>query len=265
MIPHDYHIHTTFSCDGKSSMWDMCQAAIARSIPEIGFTDHFDLSPRESCRDWFKPEPWWSEIQSCRSRLDGQLSLRAGIEAGEPHLYPEELRQTLATGEFDYVLGSLHFIGLQTIFDDTYFQDHPADEVFPLYFEELELMTRTGEFDILAHLDILARVAKPIYGDYVPRRYEACIRPVLHNCIERGIAIEVNAGALRKDAHILLPDLDILRWYAEMGGERVTLGSDAHRSEQVGMDLEMALDAVCQAGFKSLTFFKQRQAIQMPI
>ena len=58
---------------------------------------------------------------------------------------------------------------------------------------------------------------------------------------------------------MLTPGLDILRWYVEMGGERVTLGSDAHRPEQVGSHLETALDIARSAGLKYLTHFEKRQ------
>ncbi|HEY7680258.1 MAG TPA: hypothetical protein VIC04_07025, partial [Terriglobia bacterium] len=99
------------------------------------------------------------------------------------------------------------------------------------------------------------------------------IRPVLRNCVERGIALDINTAALRRKysspprdpAALLAPGVDILRWYVELGGERVTLGSDSHRPEQLGFGLQLALDAARAAGLKYVTQFERRQARLLPL
>ena len=69
-IPHDYHMHSHFSCDCQAPMAKMCQAAVERGIAEIGFTEHYDLHPLESpCRDWFKLEPWAAELSPGARRI----------------------------------------------------------------------------------------------------------------------------------------------------------------------------------------------------
>ena len=94
----------------------------------------------------------------------------------------------------------------------------------------------------MAHFDIPARAGKPIFG-YEPARYEEKIRSALKTCIERGLALDVNVSGLRKPAQIIMPDPLILKWYAEMGGQRVTLGSDAHRLAEVSLHLDKAIDS----------------------
>lgn len=264
MIPQDYHMHSNFSCDCQWSMAEMCQSAIDRGIRENGFTEHYDLHPGERCRDWFRPAPWWEEVTRCRERFAGQLTIRAGIEIGEPHIFAAEAAQMLATLPFDYVIGSLHWVGEESVFDPGYFQRHESDEAFGAFFEELETMTRTADFDILGHFDVPIRTAHAIYGGYDPQRHEAAIRAVLRNCIDRGIALDLNTAALRRPANALTPNLTILRWYAEMGGERITLGSDAHHPPHVGANLTEALQAAYEAGLRTLTFFEQRQAHLVP-
>lgn len=250
-------------------MAEMCGSAIAKGIPEIGFTEHYDLHPNEECRDWFKLAPWAAEIERCRAQFAGQLIIRAGIEIGEPHIYRVEAESLLAQYPFDYALGSLHWVGAETIFDRHYFRRSP-DDAFRSYFLELERMTRAGGFDILSHFDVVSRVGCAVYGSYDPSRYEDVIRPVLRNCIERGIALDVNTKGLRSRAAafnhaspLLTPGLDILKWYAEMGGERVTFGSDAHRPENIGADLHTALEAARAAGLTHLAFFEGRRARQV--
>jgi histidinol-phosphatase (PHP family) len=260
MLPHDYHLHSNFSCDCQAAMADMCAAAVERGLSEIGFTEHYDLHPLEDgCRDWFRLAPWAAELERVRAAYAGRLTVRAGVEIGEPHRFGAEARALLAQYPFDYVLGSLHWVGDDSVFDLRFFERHSAEAAFRLYFEELERMTRAGGFDILSHFDVPVRTAFAVYGRYDPRDHEAYIRPVLRNCVERGLALDLNTAALRRKAQVLTPGVDILRWYVELGGERVTLGSDAHRPSQVGAHLDLALAAAREAGLKYLTFFEQRQ------
>jgi len=259
MIPHDYHMPSNFSCDCQAAMADMCQAAVERGIAEIGFTEHYDLHPREECRDWFKLEPWAAELGSVREQFRGRLTIRAGIELGEPHLYKTECQAILSRYPFDYALGSLHWVDDETIFDKNYFRRTPQD-AFRLFFEELERMTRAGGFDILSHFDVPVRAGFNVYGYYNPKEHEDSIRPVLKNVIEKGIALDLNTKSLDIPANVLTPGLDILRWYVEMGGERITLGSDAHRPVRVGDKLDVARDIAKQAGLKYVTMFEKRQA-----
>ena len=264
MIPHDYHMHTRFSADSNAAMSDMCAAAVARGIPEIGFTEHYDLHPDENPRDWLNLDRWVEELERCRGEYAGRLIIRAGIEIGEPHLFVREAGEMLARYPFDYALGSLHWVGSGNVFMAAYFERTP-EEAFGSYFEELERMTRTGDFHILSHLDVPVRTAFAIYGSYDPLSFEALIRPVLRNCIDRGIALEINAGTLRRSAGILTPGLPILEWYAEMGGLHLTLGSDAHRPEHVGSGLDAALAAARKAGLRYLTRFEGRQGQLIPM
>ena len=264
-VPLDYHIHTHFSCDCQAPMEAMCQAAVERGIPEIGFTEHYDLHPLETdCFDWFRLEPWAEALERCRAQFAGRLVIRAGVEIGEPHRFGAEARALLARYPFDYVLGSLHWVGDESVFDLAYFQARPEAEAHRLYFQELARVAQAGGFDILSHLDVTARTAFAAYGRYDPREHEATIRPVLRACIERGLALDLNTAALRRRARVLNPGLPILAWYVEMGGQRVTLGSDAHRPDQVGQQLEAAMDAARAAGLQYLTHFERRQARLAP-
>lgn len=259
MYPHDYHLHSNFSCDGKASIVEQCLSAMAKGIPEIGITDHFDLHPGDECAGFFRPIEWAAEFDRARREFEGRLIVRAGIELGEPHIYQAECQALLKSYPFDYALGSLHWVGDEVVFDRQYFR-RPADEAYGLFFEELERMTRVGGFDILSHFDVVVRVGKPVYGGYDPRRYEEVIRAVLKNCIERSIALDLNTQGLRNRCQLLTPGVEILRWYREMGGERVTLGSDAHQPDDIAANFDLAIEALRAAGLQYVTMFEQREA-----
>jgi histidinol-phosphatase (PHP family) len=259
MIPHDYHMHSQFSEDGDDTLEAMCRRAIDLGIPEIGFSEHWDVGPYETNQRYFKPESWYAELERLRGLFAGQLVIRAGIEIAEPHLYPQETVKVLQRAPFDYCIGSVHFVGKNFIFNGEYFRTHTADEVYSSYFSEMERMVRTAEIDIVAHFDIAARTGKPIFG-YEPTRYEEKIRSTLKTCIERNLALDVNVSGLRKPSRNIMPDPLILQWYAEMGGQRLTLGSDAHRVPEVSQHLVKAIEAIRAVGINHVMQYERRQA-----
>ena len=263
-FPFDYHTHTHFSCDSQASMDEMCQAALALGLREMGFSEHFDNVPQDESCGYFRLKPWAESLEASRRQYAGILTLRAGIELGEPHVYSAEAGALLAEYPFDYAIGSLHWVGSAFTFSPDYFQ-RPADEAFRLYFEELEKMTRLGDFDILGHFEVVARVGYEVYHEYDPTRYEDVIRPVLQNCIARGIALELNTWSVRRSHQRITPAPEILRWYREMGGQRVTLGSDAHRPERITQDFDTALAVLHEAGIGHVTQFQRRQASLIPL
>ncbi len=265
-IPLDYHLHSNFSSDSQVTIPEICSAAIQRGIPEIGLSEHFDNHPREKAsHDHFRPEAWWNEIEQVRKKMDGRLTVRAGLEAGEPHRFPNETSALVEKYPFDYIIGSLHYVGELFMFDQDYLTCHSKDEVLEHYFIELEEMTRHPIFDVLGHFDLPVRNAGHLWNGYDPSDYAEFIRPVLKHCIDHGIALDVNVAGLRKPAQNIMPDPKILVWYREMGGERVTLGSDAHAAEQVGLHLDQAVHAIQAAGLKWVTQFEQRQARLLPM
>ncbi|MGB8215151.1 MAG: histidinol-phosphatase HisJ family protein [Anaerolineales bacterium] len=263
-IPLDYHMHSTFSEDGEDTLEAMCRRAVELGVPEIGFSEHWDVGPYEANPRFFKPEPWYAELQRLRSLFAGQLVIRAGIEIAEPHIYPQEAAEVLHRVPFDYAIGSVHYVGEHSVFDEGYFRTHSADDVYGGYFVELDRMVRSAEIDIVAHFDIPARTAKPILG-YEPARYEQVIRSALKTCLDRNLALDVNVSGLRKPSQIIMPDPLILEWYAEMGGQRLTLGSDAHRIPELSLHLDQAIQAIQAVGIKHVTQFEQHRAKYIPL
>jgi histidinol-phosphatase (PHP family) len=264
MIPLDYHMHTCFSEDADDSLEAMCLRSIELGLPEIGFSEHWDVGPYEIKPRFFQPEAWFAELQRVRLLFADRLTIRAGIEIDQPHLYAKEASEILRRASFDYVIGSVHYVGENFMFNGEYFHTHTADEVYGDYFDEMGRMLRSADIDIVAHFDIPARAGIPIFG-YDPARYEAKIRLALKTCIERGLALDVNVSGLRKPARNIMPDPLILKWYAEMGGGHLTLGSDAHRVAELGVNLEKGVEAIRAAGIGHVTQFEQRKPKLIPL
>lgn len=244
-------------------MTEMCRAAIECGIPEIGFNEHFDLNPDDPCYEFFQVDAWWNELQRCRDAFKGSLTIRAGIELGEPHVYQEATHNLLESYPWDYSLGSLHWISTEFVLDQSYFEK-PEDVAYKRYFRELFKMAIQADFDVLAHLDLVKRYGFDIYGSYNPRPYEGEIRAVLRALAERDLALEVNAFTLRRLVNQPSPSKEILEWFIEEGGRWVTIGSDAHKPEEVGYGLEQVLDLLQSIGFSHLSRFEARKKQPIP-
>jgi histidinol-phosphatase (PHP family) len=259
-IPFDYHIHSNASCDSHATMAEMCRAALDKGILEIGFAEHFDLHPQDFCFAFYKPEVFFENLEAARQEFGPQgLTIRAGVEVGELHRYRAAVQPILDAWPYDYVLGSLHWNGDHSIFDPDYFRAYSPREVITVYFNELAEMVRGGGFDVLAHPDVFKRTAYTVYGHFDTAEWEDLVRPVWQACIETGIGIEINSSGLRLAVGEVHPALEALRWYRDMGGERLTVGSDSHRPEHLGFGLETALQVAREAGFTRLCGFERRQ------
>ncbi|NDJ78991.1 MAG: histidinol-phosphatase HisJ family protein [Chloroflexi bacterium] len=262
-IPLDYHMHSNVSCDSEATMPQMCRSALDKGIHEIAFTEHFDLVPGDEGAYYYKPDVYFSLLETARELFAPEgLTIRAGVELGEFHRYADVMQPVLDAYPYDFVLGSLHWVGNDTIFDERYFQREAADDVIPAYFTELLAMVRHGGFDVLAHADVFKRTAYRVYQHYDITEWEDWVRPVWQACIEGGIGIEINAAGMRHTVKQYHPSLEGLRWYREMGGELLTLGSDGHRPEHVGFCLTDALELARAAGFTRVCTFERRQVAQ---
>ncbi len=240
-------------------MAQVCEVAIARGIREIVFTDHLDFGPADP-PDYFHPAEYMAEIERCRARYGHQLTIRAGIEVGEPHLFAEEVKPILAECDFDFVLGSAHYAdGLQVAWEEPYFEQ-PLHQAYEAYFRQVVRVAEEGDFDVLGHIDLVKREARKFGKDYDgPEPYGDIIRTALRSVIERGKGIEINTSPLYRGQPEACPSLEILRWYRELGGEILTVGSDAHTASFVGSCLDLAVEMARAAGFTRLATFEKRR------
>jgi histidinol-phosphatase (PHP family) len=257
--PPDYHIHTGFSIDSETGMAAVCEAAIARGLEEIAFTDHADFGPADS-PDYFCPDEYLAAIERCRARYGDRLTICAGVEMGEPHIFVQEAKAVLSAGDFDLVLGSAHYAdGLQVAWEARFFEQ-PLRQAYEAYFRQVVGLAAEGDFDVLGHLDLVKRDALKFGKVYDgPGPYADMIRAALRSVVERGKGIEINTSPLRRGQPEPCPSLEVLRWYRELGGEILTIGSDAHTPADVGSYLDVAVDMARSVGFTRLARFEGRR------
>lgn len=257
--PQDYHLHTSFSVDSQMPMETACEAAISLGLSEICFTEHVDLMPADPDAGYFDPPAYFTELERCRERFGGRLTVRAGAEFGESHRIRTEQAALTSAYPFDFIIGSLHWVGARSVMSLDYFEGQTRRQAYEAYFAEMLNLIRDGDFDVLGHLDVPKRYAYPAHGRFESEEFSDEIRAVLEACIERGVGIELNIGSMRRTEGDPSPSPEVLRWYRELGGEILTLGSDGHRPPHMAHDFQRALAMIRAAGFTHLTTFERRK------
>lgn len=260
----NYHFHSCCSFDGEHPLWEMCAAAEAGGVRNLCLTDHCDLlDGKGQPDDSFSWEAVDGQLADTRARLG--LEVRRGIELGEAILRPEAAEKILARAGIDFVLGSMH-TDRQGI--DYYYMHHEDPALCRKQLEEYLLclleLAKTDFFDSLAHLNYPIRYMR--YRDGVEvtlAPLEELVYEILKTLVYRGKALEVNTSGYLTCGGEPMPPERILRMYRELGGELVTVGSDAHVPENMTLGLERGMELLRQCGFRYLTLYKERKPQQI--
>jgi len=273
----DYHLHlrpdeleaTPSEYFTPANVERYREAARAREISELGVSEHV-YRFAQALSVW--QHPLWREF--AHDDIDEYCAfvrstdLRLGIEADFIPGAEDRMANLLESRDFDYVVGSVHFLSDHALDMDDYSvwgSGRSAEEIWRAYFLALGEAARSGLFDILAHPDLVkvwgsSHPDRPLpEGD--PRHYYEL---AIDGIAESGIAIEVSTAGLRKRAQEIYPAPMFLDMCLEAGAP-IALSSDAHRPEDVGADYDQALELLDSAGVEELCVFAHRERSVEPI
>lgn len=262
----DLHVHSTCSADGSSSIVDYARQAHSAGLEIIGFCEHVDFDPRDRSYHYLDLARYDREVAQARQAFP-ELLLLQGVEITYQAGLDGQIGEWLRCHPWDYVVASVHLVD----YDDgwaiisepgpakAYFGSHTCRQAYVPYFEELLRAVRSGLADVLGHLDLVKRYGTAHYGPLEPRAFADEIRAVLCAIAEAGMGLEINTSGLRQSPREAYPSLQTLRWYRELGGEIVSLGSDAHHARELGASIPDALDLAQAAGFRAIAYFERRQ------
>lgn len=271
----DYHLHLRSDALSASAAEHFTRANVERyravaderGIEELGVSEHV-YRFAQALDVW--RHPFW--VQNAQDDLDSycafvreQTDLRLGIEADFVPGAEDRMANLLAGREFDYVIGSVHFLRDRAVDDEDYDIWQTArspEEVWRRYFQTIGEAALSGLFDVLAHPDLVkvwgAERPRP-EGD-LRRYYELAMEGIA----ESGIAVELSTAGLRKRAAELYPAPAFLEM-ALQAGAPVALSSDAHRPEDVGADYDQALELLERLGVGELSVFDRRRRRLEPL
>ena len=227
-----------------------CRRAIELGLPAIAFTEHADWALVHKGQHAVDIDGYLEAVERCRATFK-DLRILTGVELGEPHWFPEETAAILAAAPLDQVHGSIHCIRFGgEMIDASQFRDKAGLD-FPAavreYFRETLAMVDSGQpFETLAHLDYPKRYWPAGAAPYREEDYAGEIRAILKAAASTGRVLEVNTSR----GHTLCPDITVVRWWREVGGQAVQYGSDAHQPDKVAEGFAIATQMVEAAGFK---------------
>jgi histidinol-phosphatase (PHP family) len=254
---YDYHMHSNHSSDGRDSINSLCIAAVKKGLKEIAISDHFEPTAGNEHYPFYDPEKYFGEIAEANHLLKGIINVRSAVELGQPHNFPEYSEKLIKNYSYDYVLASAHKMADNNDFGDLFYSPENLSDQCIKYLDELEELAKWNKFDCIGHLDLVKRYAANFNLNPRLMDYNERLEVILKIVIKNGKGIEVNTSGLRQASRECLPDLDILSFYRELGGEIVTLGSDAHNSADVGKGIADAVELLKEAGFEYLALFEK--------
>jgi histidinol-phosphatase (PHP family) len=270
----DYHLHLRPDDVGgaadhftEENVGRYLEAAESAGIAELGVSEHI-YRFTAALELW--RHPFWED--QAKDDLDAYCEfvrttpLKLGIEADYIRGAEDRTASLLEARDFDYVVGSVHFMGDDGAVDDRRYDvwqtDGDPDSLWRRYFEWIAEAARSGLFDILGHPDLIK-----VWGDdrplpsRDPRHY---YEPAVEAVAESGIAVEVSTAGLRKHVGEIYPS----RGFAEMcvdAGAAFALSSDAHAPDQVGFAYDQALAFLDELGVAEICVFEGRQRRLEPL
>ncbi len=260
----DYHLHTVLCKHATGRPEDYARRAVEIGLAEIGFSCHSPMPPGydPSNRMVLDQLPEYVEmVLRCRKDFP-RLPVKLGIETDLHPGTEEYARDVLGRHAFDYVIGSVHYLGSWG-FDNPgqvrRFGDRDLYDIYAEYYDRVAALARSGLCDIMGHLDLIKKFGHRPERDYAPLEIRA-----LEAVAEAGLAIDVNTSGLRRPAREIYPSLRILRAARRMG-IGITFGSDAHEPGLVGASFDQAAALARAAGYTGFRRYSGRRWEPVPL
>lgn len=265
-IKADYHMHSNHSSDSDEPMENMILKAIDLGFDSICFTEHHDIDYPVTPDDEeglfnLNTDSYLYELIGLRHKYEDKIKVLFGVEIGMQKHLRRELAVYAKSYDFDYIIGSKHLVDRM----DPYYRDTlpkmTDEELYRLYFSEmLEDLKGFSNFDVLGHLDYIVRYGYEMDKEYSYDKYKDVIDPVLVKLIEMEKGLEVNTGGLKYGLRETNPGKDIVKRYKELGGEIITIGSDAHNVDYIGYEFDKVKEMLTECGFSYYSTFEKRVA-----
>ncbi|MGI6677639.1 MAG: histidinol-phosphatase HisJ family protein [Dehalobacterium sp.] len=256
----DNHIHTDFSPDGTASMETMVKSAISKNFQELVITDHLDFDSPTPDYCQMNLDQYVATFQSLKNQYEKEIRLRLGIEIGIQSHVIHLINRVLDKCPFDFVIGSTHTDNGISFSSEKYFYRTTTQTAYLRYFEIfLSNIKHLNNYDVCGHLDFIARYNPRGSKELNPQDFAELLDTILKTIIETGHGIELNTSGYNYSLNRTHPSLDVLKRYRELGGEIITVGSDAHAPANIGANFKLAYELLKTAGFNYITQFIARK------
>ncbi len=252
----DFHLHTEFSSDSETPLRRQIEQAISLGMKELCITDHHDYDASSKDLTFIlETDSYLASLRQVQEEYQDRIRINIGVELGLQTHIKDYLEQYTKQYTFDFIIGSSHFIdGLDPYYPD-FFEGKTAPAAYDRYFEvTLKRLQTLDCFDSFGHLDYPAR-----YGpEYHYQDHRDYIDVILKTLIDKGHALECNTAGCRYKKGQPNPHTEILTRYRELGGELLTIGSDAHIPEYVGYRFDQITELLKGCGFRYYNIYRNR-------
>ncbi len=246
------------------------ERAIEAGVSELGFSDHLFMywlaperrDPELGMAEW-EHDFYIADVERCRTRYASDITIRLATEADYIPGHERELERILRAYDWDYVIGSVHFIGDWGFDDSRYISEFASRDIDVLYAEYFSLVgesAETGLFDTIGHADLIKK-----FG-HRPRSDPSEWYTLLATRIARsGTCVEINTAGLRKPVGEMYPHPELLHAF-KAAGVPVTLGSDAHAPNEVAADFASACELLQRVGYSEFVKYegRRRSEVRLP-
>lgn len=263
----DFHLHSAFSGDSHACPQELVGSGIQKGLSALCFTDHLDADYPYSdvCFD-LDASAYLAEIRRLKDVFGKQIRIGFGVELGlQPHL--GGFYRSFTKGyPFDFVIGSTHLVDRMDPYYPEFWETRSQESGIRRFLEAtLENIRSFDDFDVYGHLDYIIRYVPQGNRHFPCRTFKEQTDAILNLLIDKGKGLEINTGGFRAGLGAPNPCPEILRRYRELGGEIITIGSDAHAPEQIGSSFELAKAILLDCGFRYFTVFWNRKATFCPL
>lgn len=261
MLYFDSHIHTDNSPDGIFSARQMCESAVKNGLDLITFTDHCEIDEYYSEQYNLRTAKAFDDYTKEKQRFSDRLTVLCGIEIGQPNYDFHFADQVVSSRQYDYVLASIHHPnGKMPDIKEIEYDKIDVYRFMEDYFSELYEIAKWDGCDALAHLTCPMRRIQGKYKiEFDYSLIQEATDELLTEIIRQKKAIEINTSGLRQSVGRTMPDENILNRYHRLGGKYITVGSDAHRIEDIGAGIKEGIRKARQCGFTQITVFINRE------
>lgn len=274
MFLADYHVHSccSFDADSKARMSEMARAELKRGVTEICFTDHCDFGCQETIQigpnNFQLPKSQAHQFIDAMERAPEGIDIRLGLELGEGNHDTARAKRIYSMPEYDFILGSLHNLrGEKDFYYIEYESLEQCYELYERYLDELIELASVPCFDVMAHIGYCLRYMhkRGFEAELTLERYGDRVDTLLRTLIENGRGIELNCASLVPGGHadallMPFPSVPILRRYRELGGDIVTVGSDAHNVKSAGLGVAEGYELLRENGFRYVATYRHHKA-----
>lgn len=263
MIQKDYHVHSEFSGDSDQNLEQLIQYAIKIGLQEIAITDHAEYGVENLPESFILPfSKYVKRIQEIQEKYQKEIKIRLGVEVGMYEKFTSYFQEQINAYPFDFIIGSNHSIEGQDIAFSSIFMGKEKQEVQEIYFETLwNNIQKFHDFSVVGHLDFVTRYGGNKFRGLNLRENWDRIQSILSYLIQNEKGIEINTSGFRYGEERFYPLPEIVKEYRRLGGEIITLGSDAHSKKFLTQDFKKVEDFLHSINYPYLASFEKRKAI----